>query len=234
MEKFFLPGGKYQLKFLLNSETELAGKKILVVGSFCEATAKKLSEESNSTVYLIVEDYDSLINSKVALDHYPDVDVRLMDFEITDFQNEEFDIIFAQASVSGSRRNKIVKEMKKILKPGGIFCVGEIVNLQDKTPVFIEDIWESSDLTPMNINETDQYYNERNFEILETKDISSTLTEYYKLNESVLPGAKEGLDEQEKSYYKKLLKRISHESGVYLKQGGNEYIGFKVLMMRKK
>lgn len=234
MEKFFLPGGRYQLKFLFNQDVDVKNKSILVVGSFSEEIAKKISEESGSTVHLIVEDYDSLMNSKVALDHNPNVDVRLMDFEITDFGNEEFDLIFAQASVSGSRRNKIIKELKRILKPGGLFCVGEIVNLREDSPVFIQDIWDANDLQPINIGKINEYYEERNFEILETKDLSDILKEYYRINEKMLPEAKDDLSEQEKSYYKKLLKRMSHESGVYLKQGGNSYIGFDVLIMRKK
>lgn len=234
MEKFFLPGGRYQLKFFLNQDFDIRNKSILVVGSSSEEVAKKLADESESVVNLIVEDYDSLINSKVALDHHPGVDARLMDFEITDFGKGEFDIIFAQASLSGSRRNKIIKELKRILKPGGLICIGEIVNLKEDIPVFLQDIWESADLTPMNIPEAENYYAERDFEILETKDISSVLKEYYKINEKILPATKENLSEQEKSYYKKLLKRISHESGVYLKQGGDSYIGFYVLVMRKK
>ncbi|MFA8342319.1 MAG: class I SAM-dependent methyltransferase [Rhodothermaceae bacterium] len=234
MEKFFLPGGRYQLKFFLNQEIDIKGKSVLVVGSGSEQVAKKLAEESESAVHLIVEDYDSLMNSKIALDHNPAVDVRLMDFEITDFNQNEFDFIYAQASVSGSRRNKIIKELKRILKPEGIFCAGEIVNLKEDMPVFLQDIWESADLDPMNIGKVDAYYEERNFEVEETKNLSDILKEYYRINEKMLPETKEGLSEQEKSYYKKLIKRVSHESGVYLKQGGDSYIGFYVLVMRKK
>lgn len=233
MEKFFLPGGRYQLKFFLNQKFDIKGKSILVVGSASEQIAKKLAEESEATVYMIVEDYDSLINSKVALDHNPNIDIRLMDFEITDFNQEEFDIVYAQASISGSRRNKIVKELKRILKPEGIMCIGEIVNLKNDTPVFLQNIWENADLLPINISEMDNYYSERNLEVLETKNLSDILKEYYKINEKILPETKESLSEQEKSYYKKLIKRISHESGVYLKQGGDSYIGFYVLVMRK-
>lgn len=229
-----MPGGRYQLKFFLNQEIDIKGKSVLVVGSGSEQVAKKLAEESENTVHLIVEDYDSLMNSKIALDHNPAVDVRLMDFEITDFNQNEFDFIYAQASVSGSRRNKIIKELKRILKPEGIFCAGEIVNLKEDMPVFLQDIWESADLDPMNIGKVDAYYEERNFEVKETKNLSDILKEYYRINEKMLPETKEGLSEQEKSYYKKLIKRVSHESGVYLKQGGDSYIGFYVLVMRKK
>jgi DNA-directed RNA polymerase subunit N (RpoN/RPB10) len=40
------------------------------------------------------------------------------------------------------------------------------------------------------------------------------------------------LSGQEKSYYKKLLNKISHESNAYLKLGADKYIGFKMLILK--
>ena len=41
------------------------------------------------------------------------------------------------------------------------------------------------------------------------------------------------LSDQEKSYYKKLLRKISHESNTYLRLGGEDFTGFTALTMRK-
>jgi hypothetical protein len=41
------------------------------------------------------------------------------------------------------------------------------------------------------------------------------------------------LSNEEKSYHKKMLKRISHESNAYLKLGGNKFIGFISVILRK-
>ena len=49
----------------------------------------------------------------------------------------------------------------------------------------------------------------------------------------MLKNTKEDLPENEKSYYKKLLNQISHESNVYLKLGGDKYLGFYALILQK-
>jgi ubiquinone/menaquinone biosynthesis C-methylase UbiE len=135
--------------------------------------------------------------------------------------------------VSVTRRNKIIKEIRKILKPGEIFCAGEIVNLKENPPAFIRDIWNSSDLLPLLNSNLTKYYEEKGFEVIEQKDLSYTLREFYQQSEKMLHTKSEDLSEEEKSYHKKLLKKISHESNVYLKLGGNTYMGFTALIMRK-
>jgi hypothetical protein len=47
-----------------------------------------------------------------------------------------------------------------------------------------------------------------------------------------LKQAIETLTEKEKSYYKKLLNKISHESNAYLKLGADKYIGYKLLILK--
>ncbi len=60
-----------------------------------------------------------------------------MDFSITDFNDAVFDIVYAQASISSKMRNKIIKEIKRILKPEGILSVGEITSLKSSPPIFV-------------------------------------------------------------------------------------------------
>ena len=83
--------------------------------------AKELSNHFDTSVELIVEDYDSLMNSKMILESSPRVNVRLMDFEVTDFNDSSFDLVYAQASISLTKRNKIVKEIKRLAKTGWVF-----------------------------------------------------------------------------------------------------------------
>ena len=56
--------------------------------------AKELSNHFDTSVELIVEDYDSLMNSKMILESSPRVNVRLMDFEVTDFNDSSFDLVY--------------------------------------------------------------------------------------------------------------------------------------------
>ena len=231
-QKVLLPGLTRQLKFLLN-EVEIENFNILVVGSGSVQIAKLLQNKTGKTLDIIVEDYESLMNSNLLLKEKGNIQVKLMDFEHTDYNNETFDLVFAQASVSNFRRNKIVKEIKRILKPKSYFIVGEVTKLQNELPNFVAEIFNYSEINPLLETELIKYYESRNFEIIAQKDLSYTLKEYYSTNINRLKTTEKKLSEEEKTYYKKLLKKISHESNAYLKLGADKFIGFKTLLLKK-
>lgn len=230
--QILLPGLGKQLEFLRkNFSGEV--KSILIVGSSSEFQALSLSGLFHSKVHLIVEDYESLLNSKLVLKGAENVDLKMMNFEATDFNDKQFDLVYAQASVSSVNRNKIIKEIKRILKPGGFFCVGEISSLTKEFPRFIKDIYDNSYMLPLFVDELEKYYGERNFSVIAKENLSFTLKEFYSMNTAMLDGAMENLTDGEKSYYKKLLGKISHESNAYLKLGSDKYIGFHALLLQK-
>ena len=162
----FLPGLDNQIRFVRRN-LELHDKLTLTLGSASEDAVKLLADETGKKAELIVEDYNSLMNAMLLLENRDDIVTRLMDFEFTDFIDEEFDLVYAQGAISNPRRNKIIKEIKRILKPDGILCVGEVVSLKEELPPFVLDIYEASDLDPLLINKIENYYLEKNFEIIE-------------------------------------------------------------------
>lgn len=234
MHRIYLPGTSEQLRLLLEN-LELNEKSILVIGANSELLAKRIYEQSKTKIELIVEDYESLINAELLIERSEGtVAAKMMAFENTDYLDSTFDLVYAQASVSSKMRNKIIKEIKRVLKPDGYFCVGEIVQLTDNTPTFVKNIWEDSALSPLHTDKIKSYYEERNFEVIYEGDLSKTLNSFYSMTAGLLKDQINKLSEEEKTFNKKLLNRISHESNVYLKQGGNKYIGFKTLLLKKK
>jgi len=229
----FLPGQKRQYNFLLKNYTEKP-KSILVIGSASEHLAILFAEKFKVPVDLIVEDYGSLMNSKLVLGGKDSITVRMMNFDATDFSNEQFDLVYAQASVSLTNRNKIVKEIKRILKPSGYFSVGETVSLRKDCPKFIKDLFDSSNILPLFYEDTEKYYTERKFKVIARTDLTDTLPDFYRESSQHLRAAESGLSDKEKSYYKKLVNRIGHESNAYLKLGGDKYIGFETLLLKKE
>lgn len=230
--KYFIPGSDKQLNHLLNY-FEPRNKTILVIGSGCEEPAKIFQQLGASEVFLIVEDNDSLLRTRNALSDYQQIQTRLMEFENTDFIKPKFELVYAQASVSNIRRNKIIKEMRKISIDSAIFSIGELVNLSEDVPAFVNEAWQRSSISPLFKNEIESYYTERKFKILAVSDLSFTLENFYKESKRLLENALGQLDENEKKYYKKLLKKISHESNVYLNLGGGNFMGFVSLVLRK-
>lgn len=229
----FLPGLDNQIRFV-RRKLDLDGKTTLTLGSTSEEIVKIFAKETNQKAELIVEDYNSLLNSRLLLGNDKRFNVRLMDYEFTDFKDNSFDLVYTQGGISNPRRAKIVKELKRILKPEGILCVGEVVSLREDIPPFVQDIYDSSELEPLQATQIEKYYTERNFEVIDQKDLSFTLEEYYTKNLFELKKTVKELAENEKSYYKKLINMISHEAKAFLKEGASDYMGFYSLILKKK
>jgi ubiquinone/menaquinone biosynthesis C-methylase UbiE len=231
--KIFLPGLDNQIRFVKRN-LELKDKRVLILGGGSEEIVKLFAEETGRETELIVESYNSLLNSRLLLGENTNIKIRLMDFEVTDFDNAEFDLIYTQGAVSNSRRNKIVKEIKRILKPNGFYCVGEVITLNKKVPSFVENIFNATDLVPLFVNDIADYYGERKFKIIAEKDLTFTLGEYYSKSLNKLKKSVENMEQKEKSYYKKLINMISHEAKAYLNEGADEYVGFYALILQKQ
>lgn len=229
--KILLPGLDLQVKFL-EQLLNVKNFSVVIYGSNTINIAKRFIKENNS-IDIIVEDYESLMVSKLELGDNENIKIKLMDFEITDFKNESIDLIYAQGSFTDLRRKNIVKEAKRILKTEGYLCIGEVVNLKDEIPPVINDIFTESSMLPLFKEEIIKYYEERNFSLIDSVDLTNTLQKYYNLNLKLLEKNKDTLTSQEKSYYKKILNKISHESKVYLKLGGDKYIGFISSLFKK-
>ncbi len=228
----FLPGSGKQFNHL-KAKVILKDKDILIIGSNSEKIAQMFLDAEANAVTIILDEYDSLMNARYLLKNKEEISVRLMDSNSTDFNDAVFDIVYAQASISGKMRNKIIKEIKRILKPEGILNVGEITSLKSSPPIFVNDIWESGNILPLNSDDIKKYYEERKFEVVDTLDLSAHLKDFYLESKKLLFNNIDSLSENEKAYYKKLLKRMSHESNAYLKLGGKDYMGFTSIIARK-
>lgn len=228
-----LPGLSEQLNFLLN-KINILNLNILIIGNGSIPIANKLSTKCEYDIEVIVEDYNSYIESEIQLVKNKNIHLKLMDFEHTDFSGSQFDLVYAQASISNLRRNKIIKEIRRILKIGGIFCVGEITKITNPIPIFIQDIFNNSNLAPLSLQEIEKYYVEKNFELIDRQNLSSSLKKYYNILSEKSKTNIVSLNQNEKSFYKKLINQVKHESNAYLKLGADKYMGFETLLLKKK
>lgn len=227
-----LPGGFKQFR-ILKSKYNLSAKNVLIIGSNSEKIAEKMIGSGVKSVKIIVNDYDSLINSRLNLGKDSNAVVKMMDFDNTDFGNEELDLVYAQASISLTNRNKIVKEIIRVLKQDGTFCVSEITTFAQEFPAFVKNIFNASDILPLLNDSCSDYYKERKFSVLYEEDLSSSLKSFYENTSVLLKESINNLTDKEKSYYKKLLNKISHESNAYLKLGADKFIGLKMMILKK-
>ena len=229
-DSILLPGLDRQLHFLLQN-VDISSLNILVLGSGTAKIAKSMMKKNNR-VEVIVDEYESLIVTNFELKGDKNITPKLMDYESTDFADNEFDLVYAQGSISNTRRKNIVKEIKRICQNDGYICIGEIVKLSKGIPRFVQDIFDQSDLDPIYLAELNKYYTDRNLGVLDSVDLSLSLKEYYERNIKLLKTSTPSMNKSEMSYYKKVLNQISHQSNAYLKLGGDKFIGFKVLLLR--
>jgi ubiquinone/menaquinone biosynthesis C-methylase UbiE len=223
-----LPGGNSQLEHLLE-ENISKGSHTLIIGTVSDSIVKKLLEYFTD-INIISDNYDSLLKIRMKLKDYTSIKIKLMDYANTDFEHKYFGLIYSQGSISVPNRKNILREIKRILSDGGLISIGEIVSLKEPVAGFINDIWERSGLEPVASSGIKQYYESKGFEIISEKDLSETLRDFYeKIRSAVLKA-----DKDEKEQDKKYFSRMKHESHTYLKLGGDKFIGFKSLIMRKK
>ncbi|MCS7053371.1 MAG: methyltransferase domain-containing protein [Ignavibacterium sp.] len=229
--KILLPGGFKQFR-ILKQKCDLNNKKILIIGESSEKIAEKFILEGAESVDVIVRDYESLIHSKLNIELNEKISIRINDFENTDFEENRFDIVYSQASLTNTNRKNTIKEIKRILKSNGILCISEITKLKSKIPTFVQNIFEQSEMIPLLQSEFEQYFTSKGFEIIYKQDLTSSLKDFYQSTQRELIEYLKSSSEKEKNFYKKLLNKISHESNAYLKLGADKYIGLNLLIMK--
>jgi SAM-dependent methyltransferase len=220
-----IPGGNEQFKHLLELKPSQC-KNALIIGTGCEPIAKKLSNYYED-VNIITDNYDSLIQSRVRVGNK--IKIKLMDYSRTDFAYDYFDLIYAQGSLTLPARKNIIKEIKRILSAGGLLCAGEVIILKEPVPAFVKDIWDRNGLLPLTSSQIVNFYLNNGFELISEKYLTKTLKEYYTKVKNMISGISKSEIEENKKYFS----QIKHESNAYLKLGGDKYIGFKSLIMRK-
>lgn len=222
-----LPAGTKQFEHLLEL-TSLNGNHALIIGNGCESIAKEFLSHFH-TVNIITDNYDSLIQIRMNLEYEDRVRVRMMDYAHTDFEDEYFNLVYAQGSLSVPGKKDITKELKRILASDGLLCIGEIVSLKEPVPAFVNNILDRSGLEPIASSGLKKYYETKGFEVLSEKDLSYTLKDFYSKTINTLLRVSKNDKEADKKYFS----RMKHESNAYLKLGGDKYIGFKSIILRK-
>jgi ubiquinone/menaquinone biosynthesis C-methylase UbiE len=230
--EIFLPGGFALADFLI-SNVELNTKSILIIGFGAEDIARKFSEVTDTDIHIIVDNDESLMVSRLKLLSDKSIKVRFMDYNSLDFQSNKFDIVFAQGSISSKLRKKILAEIRRVLKPDGNLCTGEVFAIIPQVPKFVLDIWERGNIQGLDLETLKQVYTQLDYEIIYEKDLSFLQKDFYREMEKIYKSQEEKFSDNEKSFYKKLLNKISHETKAYLSQGGDKYIGFYGMICKK-
>ncbi len=225
--KIILPGLDEQLNYFVKNYS-LEGTKGLLMGPGLHHASITLRELGADTETIINDDallIEERLNIKSS--------VKFMDYYTTDFLENSFDFIYAQASVSTVHHTKILKELFRILKQGGMLCVGEIVKRDFPTPRSVKDIWNLSNITPFLLAELPPLYASIGYEIFQTIDLTDTMEDLYKMQATVLKSEKERLSDDDRYLMRRNIKSLQHEANMYLRGGAQKHTLYHLFLLKK-
>lgn len=188
--------------------------------------------DGTDSVEIAIPSGELLLQSRMNFNHNG-INARFIEFHQLPYDDSSFDLVYAQGSLSTNLRNFISTQVYRVLTPKGYFCLGETVALTQNTPTFINDLWKNAEMSVLTREDLLKYYQERGFVIDTIKNLSGTLTQFYRDSRTALDERVKSMSSEEKKEYKKLLPRLNHEINIYLKQGGSKHIGFIAHLFHK-
>ena len=225
--KIVLPGLDEQLNYFIKNYSPNDTKGLLIGPGvhYASVTLRELGAETET----IINDDSLLMVERLNRDSR----VKFMDYYATDYADNSLDFIYAQASISATQHTRILKEMFRILKPGGMFCVGEIVKRDFPTPQSVKDIWNLSHLNPVLLADLPPLYSSIGYEIAGTVDLTDTMENLYKMQATVLRAEKEKLSDDDRYLMRRNLKSLQHEANMYLRGGAQKHTFYNVFLLTK-
>lgn len=226
MPDILLPGMSRQYNHILRL-TGFKGKNICIFGSKSTPIASMFLKRQASAVSVIVEHEDDLLEDRASEWLKTGTSLKLMNYANTDFPSDSFDYIYAQAALVGSDRRTVLKEMYRLLKPGGELSLGDIILFKQAPPVF-NAIFKESGMKPIEDSALTELLEETGFTIKDKTDISDGLTTYYKTQLDYIEEYEQKLSPAEKKDLKKELAPYKHECKSYFLSKGHLVYGMQV------
>jgi ubiquinone/menaquinone biosynthesis C-methylase UbiE len=227
-----LPGLDDQLHFLTRN-IPVQGRSVLIFGSGAEKVALSLIEEGCSSVQIITDNEELLVNSRLTLSGNEDVKVRFSEYSSLDFPDASFDLVFAQGTVSRPDRKKILKEVYRVLKTEGVFCPGEMTSVKGDIPPFLKSVFAANSMDILSVDSLSMIYKGEGFKVKAVKSLDNTLKEYYKETERALNRRLGKMTKEDQKNNKDMITRTKHEINVFLNLGGLKYTGFSSFLLLK-
>jgi SAM-dependent methyltransferase len=228
----FLPGGASPIKFFLK-ETLCSQKSLLLLGNGFAQIVPFVEDKGFSSISAASDDNTEIFEYKANTPKERQIHSLFVDYESLDYKKANFDFVFCQATLSKAGRAKMLKEIKRVLKPEGVLITSEIVCIKKPAPIFMNDIWIKSGQDPLFLDEFESFYTSRGFNLLGSADFSDDLDDfyikYYKLLESNL----KAMSAEKRIQFRKDFVQEKHEITTFVKGGALKLINFKTLILQK-
>ncbi|MDX9758563.1 MAG: methyltransferase domain-containing protein [Bacteroidota bacterium] len=205
-----------------------ADASLLLMGCRQGENALALAGCFDGRIVGIEEDSESVFYAKMAAAEMklaPRVSLQFMAPVATNFRPGQFTVVLLEGVLSSYPPGKVIKEVLRVLAPGGWLLASDSCWLEEDVPTFARDVWESPDhkvLTPPAVR---ALLEERGVEVLALEDRSDVLDPFYRQFHDTVRGIAKSRFEGMK-HQKALVKHYKHEIDVYRKHGGARYMGY--------
>lgn len=168
-----------------------AGARVLDIGAGYGGSARYLAREHgfHVTAFNLSEvenERNREMNREQALDHR--IEVVDGDFENLPFPDESFDAVWSQDAILHSgKRERVFREVDRVLRPGGPFVLTDILQRPDADPKELEPVYQRIHLDSLGSEEIyDQYATEHGWEKIGFQSMADQLPRHYQRVHDVL------------------------------------------------
>lgn len=228
----FLPGGSAPIRFFLNEVQPHEGSLLILGNGFTEIVPHFLNT-GFSPIHAASDDNTEIFGFKANTPKDQQVPALYVEYTSLDHKTESFDFVFCQATLTLGVRNKLVKEIKRVLKPGGHLITTEILCNKKPAPTFLNDIWADSGQDPLFTDDFEPYYTSRNFEVVKTADFTDELDEFYIKSFKMLESNLKSVSAEQRQKIRKEFAGEKHEITSLVKGGALKYMNLKTMILKK-
>jgi SAM-dependent methyltransferase len=189
----------------------------------CEVVCLNISETQNAR--------NVQLNKEQGLDHL--VSVVHGDFENVGMEDGSFDFIWSQDAILHSGdRGKVLDEVKRLLKPGGLFVFTDPMQSDDCPDGVLQPILDRIQLSTLG---SFKYYREeltkRGFEEVKVQDLTHQLRNHYnRVREELLRNREAAVGFSGETYVANMDKGLQH----WVNGADKGYLAWGIINFRKK
>lgn len=209
---------------------------ILNLGTSYGAAARFLAEKYQCKIECLsfsdqANEYNEQLTKKAELEDH--INIQKGNYEQLPFARETFDIAWSQdAFFHNKQREKVFREVARVLKPEGRFIFTEVLKSQDCPDSVLEDIEAVVPVGHLfSIREYRRIARKADLEQVFVREMPDQLVQHYS---KVIDSANEQLKKLSKKEDKELLQHMIDTWNLYVENGEKGYLNWGILQFQKR
>ena len=147
-----------------------------------------------------------------------------------DFDAQSFDIVVLEGIFSSYPASRALKQARRVLKPDGVIMISDSFWKMESMPPYVHDVWEAEERRIFTEHQLGHLFEAAELELAFFEIRRNALDSFYQQFTSEIKSITKA-DFEGMKHQKSLVKHYKHEIDVYLKHGGEKYMGYFTAML---